>query len=172
MRPDLLREVLADVARKHKASLAAISESRDESIDMFPLPHFPERIYTVISGILMSSMTPNGATVVAATTWRWRQSGPPDLEELWRDFNRRLVRHVRPKFRPAFGVGSGGGDGGTDSGIQFSPVWRWDRLIAAFGAVDLAGKRFYIRTPVSEVSSCSSDASEPPSRVCAGVFLT
>jgi len=28
---DLLREVLADVARKRKASLAAISESRDES---------------------------------------------------------------------------------------------------------------------------------------------
>jgi membrane protease subunit HflK len=66
--------------------------------------------------------------------------GPPDLDELWRDFNRRLNR--------LFSKGGGGGEPPRDGGGQFGPSLRgaWTGLGLLLGAAFLLwlGSGFYI----------------------------
>ena len=40
--------------------------------------------------------------------------GPPDLDQLWRDFNERMTRWFGPKRSPGGGAGGGGGADGAD----------------------------------------------------------
>jgi hypothetical protein len=104
---DLLRESLAEYARPKL-------KRRQEALVVWnPLTRCPTRLHKLIPnthmiptlGIFMSLNDPSGATV--AGRWRqaqWQRSapaqpGPPDLEELWRDFNRKLNRHVRQEGR-------------------------------------------------------------------------
>lgn len=101
--------------------------------------------FTVISGILMSLNDPK---------WGNRggddkrggdgNQGPPDLEELWRDFNRRLSGMFgRDPGRN--GGGSGGGDGGNRiPEFNFRQVGGGVGLIAAFAAVIWLASGFYI----------------------------
>jgi len=69
--------------------------------------------------------------------------GPPDLEELWRDFNRRLSGMFgRNSGR---GGGSGGGDGGNRiPELNFRQFGNGVGLIAAFAAVIWLASGFYI----------------------------
>ena len=70
-------------------------------------------------------MTPSGETAVAmtaipaATTPASPNDGPPDLEDLWRDFNRKLNGMFGNKRRG--GGGNGGGDGPRMPQIDFNP---------------------------------------------------
>lgn len=65
--------------------------------------------------------------------------GPPDLEELWRDFNRRLSGMF------GRGGGSGGGDGGNKMPeLNFRQFGGGIGLIAAFAAVIWLASGFYI----------------------------
>ena len=65
--------------------------------------------------------------------------GPPDLEELWRDFNRRLSGMF------GRGGGSGGGDGGNKMpDLNFRQFGGGIGLIAAFAAVIWLASGFYI----------------------------
>ncbi|MDD3353764.1 FtsH protease activity modulator HflK [Zoogloea sp.] len=69
--------------------------------------------------------------------------GPPDLEELWRDFNRRLSGMFgRDGGRNS---GSGGGDGGNRTPeFNFRQMRGGFGLLAAFAAVIWLGSGFYI----------------------------
>ena len=77
------------------------------------------------------------------------QAGPPDLDELWRDFNQKLGGMLGGRGgrgggkRPFGGNGSGGGDGG-----QFQPDMKSARvgagLIAAVAALIWLGTGFFI----------------------------
>ncbi len=68
--------------------------------------------------------------------------GPPDLEELWRDFNRRLSGMFG---RNGQGGGSGGGDGGNRMPeLNFRQFGGGIGLIAAFAAVIWLASGFYI----------------------------
>jgi hypothetical protein len=49
-----------------------------------------EQIFTVISGILMSLNDPKWGKGGGDNRGGDGNQGPPDLDELWRDFNRRL----------------------------------------------------------------------------------
>jgi membrane protease subunit HflK len=65
-----------------------------------------------------------------------RNDGPPDLDELWRDFNRKLGGLFGGKQRGGRGNGSGGGDdGGGSGGPNFQP----DMKSAGIGAGLIAG---------------------------------
>jgi membrane protease subunit HflK len=65
-----------------------------------------------------------------------RNDGPPDLDELWRDFNRKLGGLFGGKQRGPRGNGSGGGDdGGGPGGPNFQP----DMKSAGIGAGLIAG---------------------------------
>ena len=69
--------------------------------------------------------------------------GPPDLEELWRDFNRRLSGMFgRPPIRGG-GSGDGGGDGKLPE-FNFRQFGGGIGLIAAFAAVIWLASGFYI----------------------------
>lgn len=69
--------------------------------------------------------------------------GPPDLEELWRDFNRRLSGMFgRPPIRGG-GSGDGGGDGKLPE-FNFRQFGGGLGLIAAFAAVVWLASGFYI----------------------------
>jgi membrane protease subunit HflK len=63
-----------------------------------------------------------------------RNDGPPDLDELWRDFNRKLGGLFGGKGAPR-GNGSGGGDDGGSDGPSFPP----DMKSAGIGAGLIAG---------------------------------
>ena len=67
--------------------------------------------------------------------------GPPDLEQLWRDFNRRLSGIFDKK-----GGGNGGGDGPRMPQIDFNPKFLGGgiSLIAGLVAVVWLGSGFYI----------------------------
>src|SRR5438309_907628 len=56
------------------------------------------------------------------------QEGPPDLEEMWRDFKRKLSSFFGMNRR------SGGGSGGSDPGNGFQP----DARSAGVGVVAIA----------------------------------
>lgn len=66
-----------------------------------------------------------------------RNDGPPDLDELWRDFNRKLGGLFGGKQRGGRGNGSGGddGSGGGSGGPNFQP----DMKSAGIGAGLIAG---------------------------------
>jgi membrane protease subunit HflK len=67
-----------------------------------------------------------------------RNDGPPDLDELWRDFNRKLGGLFGGKQRGGRGNGSGGDDGsggGSSGGPNFQP----DMKSAGIGAGLIAG---------------------------------
>ena len=68
--------------------------------------------------------------------------GPPDLEELWRDFNRKLTG----MFGKKGGGGSGGGDGPRMPNIDFNPKFLGGgiSLIAGLVAVVWLASGFYI----------------------------
>ena len=69
--------------------------------------------------------------------------GPPDLEELWRDFNRRLSGMFGRN--PGKGSGSGGGDGGNRMpDLNFRQFGGGIGLLAAFAAVVWLASGFYI----------------------------
>ena len=69
--------------------------------------------------------------------------GPPDLEQLWRDFNRRLSGIFDKK---GGGSGNGGGDGPRMPQIDFNPKFLGGgiSLIAGLVAVVWLGSGFYI----------------------------
>jgi hypothetical protein len=95
--------------------------------------------------------------------------GPPDLEELWRDFNRKL----NGMFGKKGGGGNGGGDGPRMPQIDFNPKFLGGGLTLIAGLVLLSGW-----LPVSTLSMrrnaascCSLVATRSrPNLVCAGVF--
>jgi len=64
-----------------------------------------------------------------------RNDGPPDLDELWRDFNRKLGGLFGGKPRGGRGNGSGGDDGGGSGGPNFQP----DMKSAGIGVGLIAG---------------------------------
>ena len=64
-----------------------------------------------------------------------RNDGPPDLDELWRDFNRKLGGLFGGNRRGQRGNGSGGDDGGGSGGPNFQP----DMKSAGIGAGLIAG---------------------------------
>ena len=68
---------------------------------------------------------------------------PPDLDEVWRDFNRRLSGMFGGKGRQGGGFGSGGGRGGSGGGGFKSPSVKTG---PAFGLVALAGVLFWLAT--------------------------
>lgn len=65
-----------------------------------------------------------------------RNDGPPDLDELWRDFNRKLGGLFGGKQRGGRGNGSGGDDGGGGGG---GPSFQPDMKSAGIGAGLIAG---------------------------------
>lgn len=105
---------------------------------------FPERIFTVISGILMSLNDPKwGNRGGGDNRGDDGNQGPPDLEELWRDFNRRLSGMFGRN--PGKGSGSGGGDGGNRMpDLNFRQFGGGIGLLAAFAAVVWLASGFYI----------------------------
>ncbi|MBU3725463.1 MAG: FtsH protease activity modulator HflK [Burkholderiaceae bacterium] len=68
---------------------------------------------------------------------------PPDLDEVWRDFNRRLSGMFGGKGRQGGGFGGGGGRGGAGGGGFKSPSVKTG---PAFGVVALAGMLFWLAT--------------------------
>ncbi|MEP7099636.1 MAG: FtsH protease activity modulator HflK [Burkholderiales bacterium] len=64
-----------------------------------------------------------------------RGDGPPDLDELWRDFNRKLSGLFGGKGGTPRGTGSGDNGGGNGGGPNFQP----DMKSAGIGAVLVAG---------------------------------
>jgi len=66
-----------------------------------------------------------------------RNDGPPDLDELWRDFNRKLGGLFGGK-RGGRGNGSGGGDDGSGGGSG-GPSFQPDMKSAGIGAGLIAG---------------------------------
>lgn len=68
---------------------------------------------------------------------------PPDLDEVWRDFNRRLSGMFGGKGRQGGGFGGGGGRGGSGGGGFKSPSVKTG---PAFGLVALAGVLFWLAT--------------------------
>ena len=106
--------------------------------------------------------------------------GPPDLEELWRDFNRRLSGMF------GRGGGSGGGDGGNKMpDLNFRQFGGGIGLIAAFAAVIWLASGFYIVdasqrgivlqfgrfVEATEQEGAGIDAGRRTSRGCAGACL-
>ena len=69
--------------------------------------------------------------------------GPPDLEELWRDFNQKLSSIFGKK---GGGGGNGGGDGPRMPNIDFNPkfIGSGVGLLVALAAVVWLGSGFYI----------------------------
>lgn len=67
-----------------------------------------------------------------------RNDGPPDLDELWRDFNRKLGGLFGGKQRGGRGNGSGGGDDGSGGGSG-GPNFQPDMKSAGIGAGLIAG---------------------------------
>jgi modulator of FtsH protease HflK len=67
-----------------------------------------------------------------------RNDGPPDLDELWRDFNRKLGGLFGGKQRGGRGNGSGGGDDGSGGGSG-GPSFQPDMKSAGIGAGLIAG---------------------------------
>ncbi len=68
---------------------------------------------------------------------------PPDLDEVWRDFNRRLSGMFGGKGRQGGGFGGGGGGrGGSGGGFKAPSV----KTGPAFGVVALAGVLFWLAT--------------------------
>ena len=72
--------------------------------------------------------------------------GPPDLEELWRDFNRRLSGLFGSKGRGSDGGGDGGGNGGGTRMPSISPrqFGGGIGIVLALVAVVWLGSSFYI----------------------------
>jgi membrane protease subunit HflK len=94
--------------------------------------------------------------------------GPPDLEELWRDFNRKLNGMFGNK---GGGGGNGGGDGPRMPQIDFNPKFLGGGigLLVGLAAIVWLASGFYIvdasqRGLVLQFGSFK----EPPSRACAG----
>jgi membrane protease subunit HflK len=79
----------------------------------FPFFHYPIQI-KVIAGILMSLNDHGWGNQPGGGKRGGGNQGPPDLEELWRDFNRRLSG--------LFGNKGGGGDNGGDAGNRMPSI--------------------------------------------------
>ena len=79
----------------------------------FPFFHHPIQI-KVIAGILMSLNDHGWGNQPGGGKRGGGNQGPPDLEELWRDFNRRLAG--------LFGNKGGGGDNGGDAGNRMPSI--------------------------------------------------
>ena len=129
-------------------------------------------------GLLMSLNDPQWGNRGKDGGGRGPNQGPPDLEELWRDFNRRLSGMFGNKGR---GGNSGGGDG---PGFEFSPklfggglsliigliavVWlASDRSRASSIWLKLAARALcaLARVPMATIRSASwRDAATPSSR--------
>jgi len=77
-----------------------------------------------------------------------RNEGPPDLDELWRDFNRKLSGLFGGKGGAGKRNGSGGGGGGGGDGPSFQPDMKsagiGAALIAAVVALVWLGSGFFI----------------------------
>ena len=98
----------------------------------------------MIAGILMSLNDHGWGNQPGGGGNRGGKQGPPDLEEVWRDVNRRLTG-IFGKKNPRTGGGSGG-DGGDSGMPNISPrqFGGGIGIIAALVAVAWLGSGFYI----------------------------
>jgi modulator of FtsH protease HflK len=101
---------------------------------------------------------PGRLSAAAAALWRWlsatgrtlifnnRNDGPPDLDELWRDFNRKLSGLFGGKSggRPGSDGSGGGGGGGGSFQPDMKSAGIGIGLIAAVTALIWLGSGFYI----------------------------
>lgn len=100
---------------------------------------FPQRLSAVAAaagalmrGLLRSRRTTTLGPAGADLSFNGRNEGPPDLDELWRDFNRKLGGLFGGRRNAPRGNGSGGGD---DGGNSFQP----DMKSAGIGVGLIAG---------------------------------
>jgi membrane protease subunit HflK len=103
------------------------------------LPSLPQRLHAVaaatralVRGLWQVRRAPASGPAGAELTLSGRNDGPPDLDELWRDFNRKLGGLFGGRRDGSRGNGSGGDDGG---GGNFQP----DMKSAGIGVGLIAG---------------------------------
>ncbi|MBA4177365.1 MAG: FtsH protease activity modulator HflK [Leptothrix sp. (in: Bacteria)] len=94
-------------------------------------PPFTERLRELAAAartLVSAALRPRGASAAGdSLVYSNRNDGPPDLDELWRDFNRKLSGLFGGKQPPP---GRPGGDGGGSGGPSFQP----DMKSAGIGA--------------------------------------
>jgi membrane protease subunit HflK len=98
--------------------------------------------------------------------------GPPDLEELWRDFNRRL-NGMFGKKGGGGGNNGGGGNGPRLPQIDFNPRFLGGGvgLLAALVVVIWLASGFYIVDASQRGIVLQFGSRKPPSLACAGACL-
>ncbi len=117
------------------------------------VPPFTERLRAVAAAsraLFMAAVLRRHAATAGADTliYNNRNEGPPDLDELWRDFNRKLSGlfggKTPPPGRPSGGDGGGGGGGGPSFQPDMKSAGIGVGLIGAVAVLIWLGSGFFI----------------------------
>ena len=125
--------------------LPLLNRRSQNDVPAFDIPvFFPERTFTVITGIFMSINDPKWGNRGGDNRGGGDNQGPPDLEELWRDFNRRLSGMFGRNSERGGGSGGDGGGGNRMPDLNFRQFGGGIGLIAGLAVVVWMASGFYI----------------------------